>query len=40
MNFDWEQAKQEHAVTEEDSEENVEESLDDLLGDFLSRMNK
>lgn len=41
MNFDWEQAKQEHATTEEDSEKNVEtESLDDLLGDFLSRMNK
>lgn len=41
MNFDWEQAKQEHATTEEDSEESPEmESLDDLLGDFLSRMNK
>lgn len=41
MNFDWEQAKQEHAITEEDSEESTEmESLDDLLGDFLSRMNK
>lgn len=41
MNFDWEQAKQEHATTEEDSEESTEmESLDDLLGDFLSRMNK
>jgi len=41
MNFDWEQAKQEHATTVEDSEENIEtESLDDLLGDFLSRMNK
>ena len=24
MNFDWEQAKQEHAITEEDSEENVQ----------------
>lgn len=41
MNFDWEQAKQEHAITEEDSEGSTEmESLDDLLGDFLSRMNK
>ena len=41
MNFDWEQANQEHATTEEDSEESTEmESLDDLLGDFLSRMNK
>ncbi|MFJ7825906.1 hypothetical protein [Psychrobacillus sp. NPDC096623] len=41
MNFDWEQAKQEHVATEEDSEQHVEtESLDDLLGDFLSRMNK
>ncbi|WP_277586428.1 hypothetical protein [Psychrobacillus antarcticus] len=41
MNFNWEQAKQEHATTEEDSEQHVEtETLDDLLGDFLSRMNK
>lgn len=41
MNFDWEQAKQEHVATDEDSVQHVEtESLDDLLGDFLSRMNK
>lgn len=41
MNFDWDQAKQEHVATEEDINENIEtESLDDLLGDFLSRMNK
>lgn len=41
MNFDWDQAKQEHAATEEGADEILEtESLDDLLGDFLSRMNK
>lgn len=41
MNFDWEQAKEEHSTTEEDSKQHDEtESLDDLLGDFLARMNK
>ena len=39
MDFDWEQAKREHASAEVEADD-VEESVDDLLGGFLDNMNK
>jgi hypothetical protein len=39
--FDWEQARQELATAEEDSQDNEEvDDVDDLLGGFLANMNK
>jgi hypothetical protein len=40
MNFDWNQARDEQAATEEAEIEEEEEDADDLLGDFLAKMNK
>ncbi|WP_442597103.1 hypothetical protein [Neobacillus sp. D3-1R] len=41
LDFDWEKAKQEIAVSEDDSSDHDEElDADDLLGGFLANMNK
>ncbi len=39
-NFDWNQAKQEHASSMEENQQDEEEDAEDLLGGFLDRMNK
>jgi hypothetical protein len=41
VNFDWDKAKHQHAVSEDDAQESVEqEDVEDLLGGFLANMNK